>query len=113
VVFSVFNFGRSINAMTMDSEGFDDDDDSGLLYSFLTGGTGIMLGMLGAVMGMGGEPRAKSVFDQRLDWEAFQNRHGKRQFFRRHLRMEKRSFKKLLSYIREDIPPNEGMAALR
>jgi hypothetical protein len=63
-------------------------------------------------MGMA-EPRAKSVFDQRLDWKAFQTRHGKRQFFRRHLRMKKSSFKKLVSYIRDDIQPNEMMAELR
>jgi hypothetical protein len=100
----------------MDFEGgglFDDhDDDFAFNYFFWAGGTAAIMYILGVVMGMA-EPRAKSVFDQRLDWKAFQTRHGKRQFFRRHLRMKKSSFKKLLSYISADIQPNEVMAELR
>jgi hypothetical protein len=72
----------------MDFEGgglFDDhDDDIALNYFFWARGTAAIMYILGVVMGLA-EPRAKSVFDQRLDWKAFQTRHGKRQFFRRHL----------------------------
>jgi hypothetical protein len=60
-----------------------------------------------------GEPREKSVFDQRLDWGKFVRQHGKRQFFKRHLRMTPKSFKKFLSYIIEDIQPDVRMAELR
>jgi hypothetical protein len=94
--------------MTMDFEGGglfgDDDDDFAFNYFFWAGGTATILYLVGVIMGMA-EPRAKSVFDQRLDWTAFQTRHGKRQFFKRHLRMKKSSFKKLLSYIKDDIQP--------
>jgi hypothetical protein len=40
-------------------------------------------------------------------------KHGKRQFYRRHLRMKPKSFEKLLSYIKDDIQPDERMAAMR
>jgi hypothetical protein len=102
--------------MIMDPEGgglFDDDDDDfAFNYFFWAGANAVIIYFIVLVMGAG-EPRAKSVFDQRLDWKAFVDKHGKRQFFRRHLRMKKSSFKKLVSYIRDDIQPNEGMAELR
>jgi hypothetical protein len=60
-----------------------------------------------------GEPRATSVFDQRLEWDKFMEKHGKRDFFKRHLRMRPKSFKKLISFIKDDIQPNERMAEMR
>jgi hypothetical protein len=101
--------------LTMDFEGgglFDDDDDDfAYNYFFWTGGTAVVMYLIGVLTSR--EERAKSVFVQRLDWEALLERHGSKQFFKRHLRMEKTSFDKLLSYIKDDIQPNAVMAALR
>jgi hypothetical protein len=90
----------------------DDDDDFVFNYFFWAGGTAAIMYFFGILMGMG-EPRVKSVFDQRLEWGKFIKRHGKRQFFKRHLRMKPKSFNKLLSYIKDDIQPDEAMADLR
>jgi hypothetical protein len=48
-----------------------------------------------------------------MEWGKFMEKHGKRQFFKRHLRMKPKSFEKLLSYIKDDIQPNERMAEMR
>lgn len=58
--------------------------------------------------------RNPSLFTQRLNWEAFTNTYGDRRDFKRHLRMSRVSFDKLLSYLRKDLDEgNEYMASLR
>jgi hypothetical protein len=91
---------------------FDDDDDlfDYLLWSQMQ--LTILLILLAISLEVG-ESRAPSVFDQRLEWGKFMKKHGKRDFFRRHLRMKPKSFKKLISFIKEDIQPNERMADMR
>jgi hypothetical protein len=57
--------------------------------------------------------RNPSIFDQRLDWVNFVDRHGARSCFDRHIRMKKSSFEKLLDYIRRDLEVDPTMAHLR
>jgi DDE superfamily endonuclease len=57
--------------------------------------------------------RDPSIFDQRLNWEKFTTTHSRRKEFRRHLRMSRKSFELLLSYIKDDLQADEKMAALR
>lgn len=57
--------------------------------------------------------RTPSFFDQRLLWEAFCDRHGARADFKRHMRMSKASFDKLLSLIRCDLEVDENKARSR
>lgn len=47
--------------------------------------------------------RAPSLFEQRLEWDAFCHRHATRADFQRHIRMSKLSFDKLLLLIRHDL----------
>ena len=57
--------------------------------------------------------RAPSLFEQRLIWDGIIERHGERANFRRHLRMRRDSFDKLLGYIRDDLEVDHHMAARR
>ena len=56
------------------------------------------------------ESRAPSLFEQRLVWDAFVARHGSREGFKRHMRMSKASFYKLLSHLRRDLEVNVAKA---
>lgn len=57
--------------------------------------------------------RDPSIFDQRLNWNRFTKTHSRRKDFRRHLRMSSKSFKLLLSYLKDDLQADEKMASLR
>lgn len=59
--------------------------------------------------------RAPSVFEQRLSWDSFANIQTEQQErnFRRHVRMPKASFEKLLGFIKDDLQVNEEMGGLR
>jgi DDE superfamily endonuclease len=57
--------------------------------------------------------RNPSIFEQRLCWEAYCDKHVARGTFRRRLRMSKPSFDKLLSYIRTYLVVNEVKAKMR
>jgi hypothetical protein len=57
--------------------------------------------------------RNPSIFDQRLDWANFVDRHGAQSCFDQHIRMKKSSFEKLLDYIRPDLKVDPTMAYLR
>ena len=92
---------------------FDDDDDFLFDYMLCSQMQLTVLLILLAVALEVEESRATSVFDQRLEWGKFTKKHGKRQFFKRHLRMKPKSFKKLVSFIKDDIQPNERMAEMR
>ena len=59
------------------------------------------------------ESRAPSLFEQRLVWDAFVARHGSREGFKRHMRMSKASFYKLLSHLRRDLEVNVAKANSR
>ena len=60
------------------------------------------------------QQRDPSVFDQRLMWTDYVERHTRRNgTFTRRLRMELDSFNKLLEVIREDLEVNQDMADLR
>lgn len=59
------------------------------------------------------QERNPSVFDQRLSWSVYCDKHVKRKTFKRRLRMSKESFDQLLSYVHEDLLVNEQMANLR
>jgi hypothetical protein len=60
------------------------------------------------------QQRDPSVFDQRLMWTDYVERHTRRNgTFTRRLRMELDSFNKLLEFIREDLEVNQDMADLR
>lgn len=59
------------------------------------------------------QPRLPSVFDQRLAWDNFCNRHCRRADFDRHIRMSYDSFNKLLTCVRLDLQVNLKMAGLR
>jgi len=58
-------------------------------------------------------PRRPSLFDQRLQWADFCARYGTRRDFQRHIRMSPASFKKLLSFIRDDLMVDQEMANIR
>ena len=47
--------------------------------------------------------RAPSLLEQRLEWDAFCDRHATRADFQRHIRMSKASFDKLLLFTRRDL----------
>jgi hypothetical protein len=96
-----------------DFEGVPDDDD-GLATLFLV----LNLLVFGTMLTTQLLPRQRdpSVFDQRLMWADYVKRHTKRKrniAFTRRLRMELKSFNKLLELIREDLEVNQRMAALR
>ena len=55
------------------------------------------------------EPRNPSVFEQRLTWIEYSNRHTKRGTFHRRLRMGRGSFDKLLELIRLELQVNEAI----
>ena len=58
--------------------------------------------------------RAPSLIQQRLSWESFQNKHGQRKDFQRHIRLPSIvAFNKLLGFIREDLEVDQKMASLR
>jgi DDE superfamily endonuclease len=57
--------------------------------------------------------RNASQYDQRLQWDAYCNRHVARGTFHRRLRMSKASFDTLLSYVYHDLLVDEEMAKLR
>lgn len=57
--------------------------------------------------------RDPSIFEQRLNWAAFRERHGSRTQFKRHLRMSAQSFDKLLSYVYDDLLVDFEMAQRR
>ena len=59
------------------------------------------------------EKRDASLFQQRLDWDSFLEASVHRSDFKRHLRMSRHSFEKLLSYIRIPLEVDETMAAIR
>jgi DDE superfamily endonuclease len=58
-------------------------------------------------------PRQSSLFLQRLNWQRFVSLNVSTPVFRRHIRMDYRSFEKLLGYIRNTISVDEDMATLR
>ena len=59
-------------------------------------------------------PRNPSLFEQRLKWDAFQQRHGHRRDFKRHIRLPSvDAFNKLLGWIKHDLLVNEQMVSLR
>ena len=60
-----------------------------------------------------GTPRTPSVFEQRLAWDDFCGRHGEKNHFKKHLRMTKASFDKLLSYIQHDLEVDNEKARSR
>ena len=47
--------------------------------------------------------RAPSLLEQRLEWDAFCDRHATQADFQRHIRISKASFDKLLLFIRHDL----------
>jgi hypothetical protein len=58
--------------------------------------------------------RSPSVFDQRVNWDNFANSQREQSTnFRRHLRMSKDSFNKLLEFVRPRLAVDERMATLR
>jgi DDE superfamily endonuclease len=57
--------------------------------------------------------RAPSLFQQRLVWDLFCDRHGTRSDFTTHMRMSKASFYELLSLIRHDLEVDETRARSR
>ena len=57
--------------------------------------------------------RAPSLFEQRLEWDAFCDRHATRADFQRHIRMSKTSFDKLLALIRHDLMVDDIKARSR
>lgn len=59
------------------------------------------------------ESRNPSLFTQRLNWEAFVATYGDRRDYKRHMRMTRTSFDKLLSFIRNDLEKDQHMAWLR
>jgi hypothetical protein len=59
------------------------------------------------------EERGGSLFDQRLAWDEYCERHTVRGTFRIRMRMERGSFDKLLGYIREELLVNETYARRR
>jgi hypothetical protein len=61
---------------------FDDDDDFLLDYLLWSKMQFTILLILLAISLTVGETRAKTVFDQRLEWGKFMKKHGKREFFR-------------------------------
>jgi hypothetical protein len=90
-----------------DFEGVPDDDD-GLATLFLV----LYLLVFGTMLTTQLLPRQRdpSVFDQRLMWADYVKRHTKRKrniAFTRRLRMELKSFNKLLELIREDLEVNQ------
>jgi hypothetical protein len=95
-----------------DLEGVPDDDDGGietlyLLINLLAYGTMLMTQLLPS-------SRDPSVFEQRLMWADYIERHSRRdRTFTRRLRMNLESFNKLLELIREDLLVNQKMADLR
>lgn len=92
-----------------DAVGSDDDEDLLLVAQILT----MLLTMNILVLFLLPSNRDPSLFQQRLDWEKFIETHGKRRDFKRHLRMSRKSFDLLLSYIQKDLEANEAMASLR
>ena len=59
------------------------------------------------------EERGNSMYDQRFAWEEYCEKHSQRGTFRIRLRMERPSFDKLLSHIREDLVVSEMHASFR
>ena len=59
------------------------------------------------------EHRDSSEFQQRLDWGKLMRTHGNRRDFQRHLPMSRKSFEKLLSYVKDDLLDDDKMASLR
>ena len=55
-------------------------------------------------------PRNPSVFEQRLMWGSYADKHSRKETFQRRLRMKKDSFDKLLVMIRDDLVVNDGTA---
>ena len=73
----------------------DEDDDSEQLLQLFTlaYGTDFLIP----------QKRQSAIYEQRLAWDAYCDKHTRRGTFERRLRMKKQSFDKLLSYIREDL----------
>ena len=92
-----------IDATTF-SESYDTDSAELLLPLFL-----LSFGVLFIVP----ESRNPSVFEQRLLWDQYCNKHIVRGTFKRRLRMSKQSFDKLLSYIYDDLVVNANQAYWR
>ena len=57
--------------------------------------------------------RSPSMFDQRLQWEAFWTKHAGRPDLRRHLRMSDSSFLRLLSLFRDKLEVDRQMGSQR
>jgi hypothetical protein len=96
-----------------DFEGVPDDDD-GLATMYLV----LNLLVYGVMLTTQLLPQQRdtSVFDQWLMWAEYVKRHTKRKrniAFTRRLRMELKSFNKLLELIRDDLEVNQRMADLR
>jgi hypothetical protein len=56
--------------------------------------------------------REASLFDQRLNWERFCQKHGDRKGFNRHMRMLREAFNQLLSFLRNYFEVNSSMASI-
>ena len=65
------------------------------------------------IMSVMQEPRNPSLYEQRIAFDSYSERHEQRNTFKRRLRMSKSSFDKLLSFIKEDLMVNETKANMR
>ena len=89
-------------------------DPGGLLFDSYYGEILLQLFLLSyGVYVFAAVPRNPSVFEQRLTWNEYSDRHTKRGTFHRRLRMSRVSFDKLLAIIKVDLAVDEAMAGKR
>ncbi|CAB9497043.1 expressed unknown protein [Seminavis robusta] len=69
--------------------------------------------MVGLLLCLPGELRNPSIFEQRLHWDRYCQKHQNRGTFARRLRMRRESFDKLLSFLVDDLLVNETQATRR
>ena len=84
-------------------------DPGGLLFDSYYGEILLQLCVLSyGVYVFAAVPRNPSVFEQRLTWNKYSDRHTKRGTFHRRLRMSRVSFDKLLAIIKVDLAVDEA-----
>jgi DDE superfamily endonuclease len=90
-------------------QGYDSDEDSLEMATMLR----VMLLSVGALLLLIPDERKSPLYDQRLAWKEYSERHHQRGTFARRLRMKKESFEKLVGLIEEDLLVDEACANLR